>query len=287
VTDFAMAAAVFPLCVGVIFLLERWFPIHPTQPILSVGLAHDSAWLLLAIPLHSYVVGPYDKTLGDFYRHVQIPGALHWFAQLPLWVRISVFVLAFDFMEWVSHILKHRVDWLWEIHRLHHSQRDLNFATAQRNHLLASVTGQAVEKFPLVVCAIHMPHLIWYGVIKDWHARLYHSNVRTNFGPLRWIFVTPQSHHLHHSIEDRHRFHNYGSILCIWDRIFRTHNLNDFEYPKQGMPDPHYPYDAKRHPWAVVKDIAKQYVWPFAARGEQRCKSAPPVRSEVCDSEPV
>jgi len=60
---------------------------------------------------------------------------------------------------------------------------------------------------------------------------------------LHYILVTPQSHRVHHSVEERHFEKNFGSLFCIWDFIFRTQYWEFSEYPETGINDPDFPYE--------------------------------------------
>ena len=85
----------------------------------------------------------------------------------------------------------------------------------------------------------------------------------TNLGPLRYIFVTPQSHRVHHSSEEEFFDMNYGVTLCIWDRLFGTHSHTDFAYPKTGIPDSDFP-EEKGHKWyRAPLIVVQQLYYPF------------------------
>jgi sterol desaturase/sphingolipid hydroxylase (fatty acid hydroxylase superfamily) len=40
---------------------------------------------------------------------------------------------------------------------------------------------------------------------------------------LRWVFVTPNMHSLHHSSHQLETDSNYGTVFTLWDRIFGTY----------------------------------------------------------------
>jgi sterol desaturase/sphingolipid hydroxylase (fatty acid hydroxylase superfamily) len=40
---------------------------------------------------------------------------------------------------------------------------------------------------------------------------------------LRWIYITPDMHRIHHSAEVAEQSKNLGDILPCWDRLFRTY----------------------------------------------------------------
>jgi hypothetical protein len=90
---------------------------------------------------------------------------------------------------------------------------------------------------------------------------MYHGNLRTNLGVLRYLLVTPQSHRVHHSTELRHRDRNFGVLFSVWDQLFGTQYRGFDEYPETGVSDPTFPYrTAERGP---VATIAAQHLHPF------------------------
>ena len=55
-------------------------------------------------------------------------------------------------------------------------------------------------------------------VVQFWE----HTNLKVNLGPLRYVFITPQYHRVHHSANDLCRT-NYGTTFSLWDRMFGTY----------------------------------------------------------------
>ena len=52
------------------------------------------------------------------------------------WVGCVLYLVLFDFADYVLHRAQHRFDWWWQLHALHHSQRQMTMWTDNRNHLL-------------------------------------------------------------------------------------------------------------------------------------------------------
>ena len=49
-----------------------------------------------------------------------------------------------------------------------------------------------------------------------------HTNIRVNIGPLKYVFITPDYHRVHHSATQHCRM-NLGGTFSIWDRLFGTY----------------------------------------------------------------
>jgi len=52
----------------------------------------------------------------------------------PFWVQFPVLVLVMDFSRYLIHNLLHRVPWLWEFHKVHHSIEELDWIGNWRFH---------------------------------------------------------------------------------------------------------------------------------------------------------
>ena len=67
----------------------------------------------------------------------------------PPIVAIVVSFLVLDFAVWLSHLGSHKIPLLWRIHRMHHSDTDIDVTTAVRFHpleiLLSMVWKYAVD----------------------------------------------------------------------------------------------------------------------------------------------
>ena len=51
-----------------------------------------------------------------------------------------------------------------------------------------------------------------------------HANVTIEIGVLRYLFVTPQSHRLHHTLgKEVPRNKNFGAVFSVWDVMFGTY----------------------------------------------------------------
>ena len=139
-----------------------------------------------------------------------------------------------DLGFYVSHRLSHRVDFLWEFHKVHHSAEVLTPFTSLRVHPVPQTLQRACmgvgAGLPLGVfdyfAAWGLDHLTLLGVnafavvFFAAVANLQHSHVWLSFGP-RWgrIFVSPAHHQIHHSSDPRHAHKNFGATFAFWDGL--------------------------------------------------------------------
>jgi sterol desaturase/sphingolipid hydroxylase (fatty acid hydroxylase superfamily) len=237
----------FPLWVALIFTLalERIIPAEPNRKILSVSFAHDIIWFLYEPVLHALVSGTYVALLAKIYRSYFSDLTFSGLSVMPGWMRFVVALLLLDLGYWVQHYINHKVPFLWKLHLLHHSQRQLNFFTDFRYHPLEYVVRHTFITIPFLFLSVDPPLIVGFAVVKEWYSRFYHGNIRTNLGPLKYILVTPQSHRVHHSLEAQHQDMNFGAIFSFWDFLFRKQYKGFDEYPATGIDDERFPHEQK------------------------------------------
>jgi sterol desaturase/sphingolipid hydroxylase (fatty acid hydroxylase superfamily) len=82
---------------------------------------------------------------------LQKSNPLHTF---PLWAVLLIGFLVRDFVQWWVHRLLHRVAWLWEFHKVHHSVEEMGFAAHLRYHWMETVVYRSIEYIPLALLGI-------------------------------------------------------------------------------------------------------------------------------------
>ncbi len=226
----------FYLVIGSVLLCERRWPARPEQGLLSAGARVDMVWVVVKLLLHASFFPVYAIFLRFVYgRYLDETLTIASLAGLPWGVRLVLGLLLGDLVFYVSHVLRHKIPLLWRFHAVHHSQRQLNFFTEYRVHPFDDVFLFALTFIPLLMLGhtvVTATAIVWLG---HWHTRICHANIRTNFGPLRFLLVTPQSHRVHHSREAHHLDRNFGLTFCLWDRLFGTHYPGETEYPETGI----------------------------------------------------
>ena len=160
---------------------------------------------------------------------------------LPLFVlRAGVTVLLFLGYElgyWFNHWLSHKVPFLWEFHKVHHTAEVLTPITNFRVHPVYSWIFANILAFSAAVAggignyafgnttyqyAINDTNMILVLFIHT-YVHLQHSHMWIAFtGALGRIFVSPAHHQVHHSGDPKHFNKNFGSCLALWDWMFGT-----------------------------------------------------------------
>ncbi len=143
----------------------------------------------------------------------------------PVWVQLLLLFVLRDFIHWNVHRLLHRVPFLWEFHKVHHSVEELGFAAHLRFHWMENVVYQALQYVPLAMIGFGIDDyfVVYMAALAIGHFN--HSNITVPLGPLRYLLNNPQMHIWHHAA-DWPQGHphgiNFGLSLSLWDYLFGT-----------------------------------------------------------------
>lgn len=162
-----------------------------------------------------------------------------WLSISSPFLLVVLLLLLYDIFYYWFHRLQHSSPWLWEQHKLHHSDRTFDVTTSLRLNWLETLLQFIFIVVPTgIVIAIpedsKIAILIYSVVIIIW-GQFIHLNIAVSWGALTPIIGGPQYHRIHHSIEEHHKDRNFASILPIWDILFGTYHRPDRnEYPRTG-----------------------------------------------------
>jgi len=143
-----------------------------------------------------------------------------------------------DLSRFLLHYLLHKIPFLWEFHKVHHSAKVLTPMTIYRSHpvesllyatRMAGTQGIAVGiSYYLFGATLEMQAILganaFVFVFNLMGSNLRHSHVWLSWGnALELIFISPAQHQIHHSTQRKHFDANFGSALAIWDKLFGCH----------------------------------------------------------------
>lgn len=143
----------------------------------------------------------------------------------PVWAQLATLFFLRDFIHWNIHRLLHRVPFLWEFHKVHHSAKEMGFATHLRFHWVEMIAYRILEYIPLGMIGFGIREFFLVYIISLGMGHFSHSNIRISLGPLKYVFNNPEMHQWHHAKDIPRDFRygiNYGISLSIWDYIFGT-----------------------------------------------------------------
>jgi sterol desaturase/sphingolipid hydroxylase (fatty acid hydroxylase superfamily) len=140
----------------------------------------------------------------------------------PLTQAILSFLL-FDLTLYFWHWVSHKFAWLWQFHRVHHSDLTMNVSTAFRVHVLDHLTMTAFKSAYVIGFGVSEDTLVWNETLTTLFLIFHHSNLAfKGEGILGNLIIVPYLHRLHHSTQRHEHDSNYGAVFSVWDRLFRT-----------------------------------------------------------------
>jgi len=142
-----------------------------------------------------------------------------------------------DLFSYIIHLGMHKLPFLWEFHKIHHSATSLNPLTQYRIHPFELIINniRSILIFGLVtglfdyLSAHQIDKLVFLGV-NVFHfiflllgANLRHSHVKLKYPKfLEHILISPFQHQIHHSNNPKHFSKNMGSKFALWDWMLGT-----------------------------------------------------------------
>lgn len=201
---------------------------------ISAGLSFFPIFVLTRLVLIGFMFWLYQFRIFD-------PG-LKWYVWILAWV-------FYDFMWWLVHWLGHNVRLLWCLHSVHHTPKEMKLSVAFRGSFMDfAYVGHTIIWAPLlgfhpfmilIVEALGRLYGILVHVSEKWA-----PNKRRNV--LEQVFISPSLHRVHHSVNPLYLDQNYGEVLTVWDKLFKTYQP---EVPEE------------KPVFGTVKEIDSENLW--------------------------
>ena len=153
---------------------------------------------------------------------------------VPFLANVLITILCFDLLIYAQHCIFHKIKPLWKIHRVHHTDTELDATTAVRFHPAEILLSTLLKMAGILILAPHVAAIVLYEILLSSAAIFTHGNIRLPAKLekiTRMLFVTPDMHRIHHSVHPQETDSNYGNLFSCWDRIFRTYTGN----PRDGQ----------------------------------------------------
>ncbi len=181
-----------------------------------------------------------------------------------------LWIIFYDFGQYIAHYWEHKFPILWEFHKIHHSAEVLNPATAYRFHpcdmaftsvVITACTSIITGLFSWLygqeltfISILNMHCIIFLFYFCGYHFR--HSHIKVIYP--RWlqhILICPSQHQIHHSVEKKHWDKNIGYIFSVWDWLFGTLYI--------ATHDEEYHYGLSKDQDATYRSLYHVYTVPF------------------------
>ncbi|MFN7165111.1 MAG: sterol desaturase family protein [Hyphomonas sp.] len=145
---------------------------------------------------------------------------------LPGWLTALAVIVLLDLAIWAQHLAMHRAPLLWRLHKVHHADRDLDVTSGLRFHPFEAAVSMLWKAGVVFLLGAPVAVAFAYEIALGAMALFTHANLRLPGWldrALRLVIVTPDMHRTHHSVIRTETDSNFGNILSVWDRIFRTY----------------------------------------------------------------
>ena len=223
----------------VVFVLELLFPWRKNQAVLRKDFWLDLFYLFFNFFLLNLVIlialsNVTEKVFNDFLGVFNLQLAsiqLFSVATLPKVISLLIFFIIADFVQWNTHRMLHKIPFLWNVHKTHHSVKEMGFAAHFRYNWIEPIIYKLLLYVPIALIGgfsledVFIVHFISIAI-----GHLNHANLGWDYGFLKYIFNNPKMHIWHHSKKIPNKTGmNFGISLSIWDYIFKTNYI-----PKNG-----------------------------------------------------
>lgn len=183
---------------------RRW-PAH-------LGLSLANTGVLLLLPVSAIAASLWAAQAG---------WGLLCLAGLPPVLEAVLAWLLLDLAIYAQHRAFHAVPWLWRLHRVHHSDVQLDATTALRFHPLEIALSMLWKALVVILLGAPPAAVMVYEVTLNALALFNHANWRVPGE--RWLqklLMTPDLHRIHHSVHREETDSNFSNALICWDQLF-------------------------------------------------------------------
>lgn len=159
------------------------------------------------------------------------------YVELSFWPKVFITFILLDLIIYFQHAMFHALPIMWRIHRVHHSDLDCDVTTGLRFHPLEILLSILIKFSAIIALGAPVLTVILFEVVLNLMSMFTHSNIYLNHTferILRWVFVTPDMHRIHHSTQENETNSNFSFNLSLWDRIFATY-MAEPKAGQQGM----------------------------------------------------
>jgi sterol desaturase/sphingolipid hydroxylase (fatty acid hydroxylase superfamily) len=200
----------------------------------------------------------------------------------PTWLEFGLTILALDAVAYFQHYLLHYYPVLWRLHRLHHTDLEVDFTTGVRFHPLEAVFTTAVVLVTIVALGAHPVATLVWQLMTVVVSLAEHANVHIPSScdrVIRLFLVTPDMHRIHHSQDVRESCSNYSNMFPLWDRLFGTY-LDQPAAGHDGVTFGVAEFVARKHitlPWMLAQPFLCSQTSSErqpAARGDVACEES-------------
>jgi sterol desaturase/sphingolipid hydroxylase (fatty acid hydroxylase superfamily) len=214
-------------------IIEKIFPLYKGQALFREEWQTD----LTHFAVNHFIVGLVLLTVNFFIHRL-----FGWMASdtfqmmihtIPFIPQLLLCILVADLVQYWTHRSYHEIPFLWKFHAVHHSTKTMDWLAGSRQHLLELFVTRVLVLGSLFAVGFNKEVMDVYIIVVGFQSVFNHSNVHLPWGPLKYLLVTPDFHHWHHSSDDAAIDKNYSAHYAFLDYIFGTAVKGQAGFPEQ------------------------------------------------------
>ncbi|MDO8418123.1 MAG: sterol desaturase family protein [Agitococcus sp.] len=239
---FVLIEKLFPLYRGQLVFRKEWQTdmVHFAVNHFLIGLA----LLTVNFAIHRLFGWMLNERVHDFVQ------SIYFIPQLLLCI------LAADIVQYWTHRMYHEVPFFWRFHAVHHSAKTMDWLAGSRQHILELIITRVGVLGILYILGFAKEVMDVYIIVVGFQAVFNHANVHLPWGPLKYVIVTPDFHHWHHSSDEVALDKNYAAHFAFLDYIFGSAIKGQTGFPeKYGVKGDYMP-----------DGFIKQLMFPFRSQ---------------------
>ena len=179
-------------------------------------------------------------------------------AHLGFWPQVGLYLLGNDLVMYLTHRMFHSAR-LWRFHAVHHSSEHLEWVSSSRFHPVDQVLHGVLADVVMLLVGIPPEVIAWLMPFTAGSSALVHANLDWDFGPFRYVLVSPVYHRWHHTSAERGGSSNFAGTFPLYDLIFGTFYMPAGKRPDDyGVDDPQFPkgfFGQLRHPFRPRRGV--------------------------------
>lgn len=187
---------------------------------------------------------------------------LFYLFEMPLWLKLVLGVMIFDFVSYWFHRIAHITPVLWRFHRVHHSDTSMDASTNFRSHPMELIFWFGTSNIIAAgIFGLDLLTLGLYFLVATPFFFLEHSNLKFPAWldkTVGLILTTPNIHKVHHEKDQFYTDSNFADIFIIWDRMFGTFKYKPPDQIDYGLKE--FQEDKKQTFWYLIRS-------PFISMG--------------------
>ncbi|MEQ1682558.1 MAG: sterol desaturase family protein [Burkholderiaceae bacterium] len=239
----------------IFIFIEKLFALRKDQPVFRPEWQTDFHHFIVNHMIVGFVLLATNLLVHKLFGWAANDGIRGWVQNLNFFVAVLLIVLVADLVQYWTHRAYHEVPLMWRLHAVHHSVKSMDWLAGSRQHILELIITRTLVLAPIYVLGFSKEVIDTYIVIVGFQAVFNHANVSVRLGPLRYVIVTPNFHHWHHSQDDEAIDKNYAAHFAFLDHLFGTAVQSERAWPE------HYGVVGDYVPNGFFKQLAFPFRW--------------------------